>query len=268
LTAAGEEHIDPTPLALRVDPPAAGDWNMAVDEMLLEAAAETGTATLRFYRWTPATLSLGYFQNAADRASHAASADCPVVRRASGGGALVHDAEVTYSLSLPTGHPLAADPETLYRRVHGSLVRLLGDLGFAAQLNERTVVPLGREPFLCFERRATGDVLVGVHKICGSAQRRRRGAILQHGGVLLGRSTAAPGLPGLAELPRAAAEGAGATDVSSEFDARGFTLAWIERFRTDIHPCRPAAPYAGAELARIEHFRRTKYADDSWTNRR
>jgi lipoate-protein ligase A len=245
-------------LVYRIDPPAAGDWNMAVDEMLLEAAAERETATLRFYQWTPATLSLGYFQNAAERGSHAAGAACPVVRRASGGGALVHDAEVTYSLSLPSRHRLAADPETLYRRMHGSLVGLLAEFGVRAALNERALVPLGGEPFLCFERRAVGDVVVAGHKICGSAQRRRKGGILQHGGVLLARSVAAPELPGLREL----AGGPGVPDTEA------FIQAWLRRFQADIHDCRPAAAYSDAERRRIEAFRAGKYGEDSWTNRR
>jgi len=264
-------------LVYRIDPAAGGDWNMAVDEMLLEAAAERGVATLRFYRWTPATLSLGYFQNAADRAGHAASRACPLVRRSSGGGALVHDAEVTYSLSLPTGRDLpaselASDPETLYRCVHGSLVGLLGEMGITAQLNERVLVPFearvppgtgaaaaggsSGEPFLCFHRRAVGDVLVGEHKICGSAQRRRKGAILQHGGVLLARSAAAPELPGLTEL------------AGRNLDVEAFIGAWLAQFQKDIYPCRRAESYTAGERERIEFFRAGKYADDSWVNRR
>src|SRR5438046_652255 len=106
-------------LQLIVDPPSAGAWNMGIDEMLMERAAEQGIGTLRFYEWSPATLSLGYFQNAADRAAHVASREAVLVRRSSGGGAILHDRELTYSISLPTAHPLAADPETLYRLVHG-----------------------------------------------------------------------------------------------------------------------------------------------------
>src|SRR5688500_9559950 len=89
--------------ALRVitDPPASGAWNMAVDEALLESAATGSVATLRFYEWHEPTLSLGYFQPAADREQHAASRACPLVRRASGGGAIVHDRELTYSLAWP-----------------------------------------------------------------------------------------------------------------------------------------------------------------------
>ena len=68
--------LPPSPFRLLLDPPAAGAWNMAVDEALLEAAAAEGQCTLRFYRWQEPTLSLGYFQAYADRWQHAASSQC------------------------------------------------------------------------------------------------------------------------------------------------------------------------------------------------
>src|SRR5712691_9259535 len=80
---------------------AAGPWHMAADEVLLETAA-AGVASLRFYTWSPPTLSLGYFQPAASRLADPLLADLPWVRRASGGEALVHDRELTYALALPT----------------------------------------------------------------------------------------------------------------------------------------------------------------------
>ena len=84
---------------LILDPPADGLWNMALDEALLELAGESGIPTLRLYRWQPATLSLGYFQPYQDRESHPPSTTCPVVRRSSGGGAILHDRELTYSFT-------------------------------------------------------------------------------------------------------------------------------------------------------------------------
>jgi len=99
---AGRAH--PT-CRLIVDRPAPGAWNMAVDEALLDAAVEQGVAALRFYQWSEPTLSLGYFQRHADRDSHAASHDCTLVRRQSGGGAILHDRELTYSLTLRQGPP-------------------------------------------------------------------------------------------------------------------------------------------------------------------
>ena len=186
---------------LVVDDPRPGDWNMAVDEALLERAVETGGVSLRFYQWSEPTLSLGYFQPVADRARHAASSQCPLVRRSSGGGAILHDRELTYSLALPSGHRLARQAESLYLAAHAALIEGLATLGVAAGIN-RVASGLApeAEPFLCFERRAVGDVLVGDAKIAGSAQRRRRGAVLQHGSILLQTSPQAPELPGIEQL--------------------------------------------------------------------
>src|SRR5438445_617792 len=84
------------PCRLIHDLPGDGPWNMAVDEALLEDAARSGRPTLRFYGWAEPTLSLGYFQPYAQRASHPPSSRCAVVRRPTGGGAILHDAELTY----------------------------------------------------------------------------------------------------------------------------------------------------------------------------
>lgn len=249
---------DPTlnPLELIVDPPAAGAWNMGIDEMLMERAAEQDIATLRFYEWSPATLSLGYFQNAADRTGHVASRDTQLVRRSSGGGAILHDRELTYSISLPTKHPLAADAETLYRRIHGSLLTTLAGFGISAVLNKQALVQLGGEPFLCFERRAVGDVLLEGSKICGSAQRRRRGAVLQHGSILLARSSAAPELPGIAELAHAPLSSAALRE------------AWIDVWNRTLYPLRACDPYSPEQLTAVERHTADKYGSDAWTKRR
>jgi len=179
-----------------------GDWNMAVDAALMDSAEQTGRATLRFYRWDEPTLSLGYFQTHASRAGHAASHAAPMVRRSTGGGAIVHDAELTYSLTAPVAHPLASDAEAMYRLLHGALVDALTDWNVTAELCQGgSGGRAADEPFLCFQRRSVGDVIVASQKIAGSAQRRRRGVILQHGSVLLRRSSTAPELMGLTELP-------------------------------------------------------------------
>ena len=189
------------PCRLMVDGPAAGSWNMAVDEVLLQSAAEGRAATLRFYRWSEPTLSLGYFQNAADTLGHRASRGCPRVRRQTGGGAILHDNELTYSLAVPLAHPLAADATRLYLAVHEALGRTLSQLGIATTLCAAAQEPAAPCPsFLCFQRRSRGDVLLGASKVCGSAQRRRRGAILQHGSLLLAASPNAPELVGIGQL--------------------------------------------------------------------
>ena len=214
-----------TTCRLIIDPPQPGAWNMAVDEWLLRSAADNGVLTLRFYQWAEPTLSLGYFQQHVDRQLHAASLACPLVRRSSGGGALMHHHELTYSLAVPASHPLAQRAEELYYAVHETLVELLqhqaslaGGTATAAgkfKLCEATDSRGKGEPFLCFLRRSRGDVLFApadphllqtndrCAKLCGSAQRRHRGAVLQHGGILLARSPQAPELLGLNELLRA-----------------------------------------------------------------
>lgn len=180
-----------------IDGAQSGAWNMAVDEVLLERAAADKQPRLRLYAWKPATLSLGYFQRVTERQTHRPSSACPLVRRPSGGGAILHDREITYCLAMP-GERI--DGAAVYRRVHAAFTDMLGRLGIDAQLAGETRPEQAAEPFLCFERRAAGDVVVGGQKVIGSAQRRRRGALLQHGSILLQTSPAAPELPGLAEL--------------------------------------------------------------------
>jgi lipoate-protein ligase A len=186
-------------LEVIVEPEArSGADNMAIDESLLVSAIEKQTRTLRIYRWREPTVSLGYFQKEDDPVLTSRFAGLPRVRRLSGGGALLHDREITYSITLPDGHPLADAPTLLYDQVHAALVSLLNGLGAAARVRgEKRDQP---EPFLCFGRGDPRDIVLGEHKIVGSAQRRRRGAILQHGAVLLERSTHAAEFPGLFDL--------------------------------------------------------------------
>ena len=190
------------PLRMIHDPPDTGTWNMAVDEMMLARVAEWGEPVLRFYEWREPTLSLGYFQAISERDTHAPSKDCPVVRRSTGGGAILHDAELTYSIAVPLGERWSHSATKLYDSLHGSLIETLARLGICATLCGATLHPLEGEPFLCFKRRAQGDVLIQNHKIAGSAQRRRQGAMLQHGSVLLAKSNSAPELLGIQELKK------------------------------------------------------------------
>src|SRR5947199_97360 len=80
-----------------------GPTQMAADDALLEGTATSGRPALRFYAWDPPTLSLGYFQPAADRLADPRLAALPFVRRPTGGGAIVHHHELTYALALPPG---------------------------------------------------------------------------------------------------------------------------------------------------------------------
>lgn len=188
---------------LIIDEPQSGSRNMAVDQALLQSANDFGHITVRFYQWKPATLSLGYFQKSDDRRQHGASQKCPVLRRASGGGAIVHDQEWTYSVALPAKDRLSKRHDSLVEEMHGVLIELLAQFGIVADLHSvKTPVPsfVDENNFLCFQRRAINDLIVGEHKICGSAQRRVEGAILQHGSLIFRQSEFAPELPGFLDL--------------------------------------------------------------------
>ena len=250
-------HPSPTPCRLLIDPPGAGPWNMAVDEVLMEWSAATGGCCLRFYRWREPTLSLGYFQAYEDRNRHPPSLGCPVVRRTSGGGAIVHDRELTYSIVVPRGHRLAVRRLALYRAVHTSLIELLSELGVSAFLyggsGETTS---GRQPFLCFQRRAPGDVLVSHAKVAGSAQRRSPGAVLQHGSVLVARSPAAPELPGLNEL------------LKTPIREPQFVEAWLDRLGRQLGLRCESRPLSDPEWRQVSKLAQSKYAAEAWTRGR
>lgn len=239
-----------------------GPANMALDEAMLARAAEDGVATFRTYEWSVPTLSLGYFQSLAEAAADPRLRDAPVVRRPTGGGAIWHDRELTYAVALPRSHPLAGRAEALYEAVHEAIAAALRDAGAPAR--RRGAVEVGANvaenrrvrPFLCFTGRDVADIVIGTAKVVGGAQRRRSGAVLQHGSLLLRRSERLPELPGLGDL----------ADVTLD------PLRWDESLRErvldalDLRP-RPGAP-ATADRDRAAAIARRVYRDPAWTARR
>jgi lipoyl(octanoyl) transferase len=167
--------------------------------LLLEAAVNDGRCSLRWYRWEQPTVSLGYFQDASAIGGLAELADLPVVRRLSGGGAIVHDQELTYACALPAAHPFAQRPRDLYERIHQRIIDVLAEFGLIAQLRGNHDKNRDSE-FLCFGRGDAFDVVIGKENILGSAQRRRKGAILQHGSLVVRRSTHAPQFRGILDF--------------------------------------------------------------------
>lgn len=185
---------------LLVEPePLSGARNMAVDEALLESVAAGGVATLRLYRWSEATVSLGYFQRETPEIEPGGRFEgLPAVRRLSGGGAILHHRELTYSCCIPAQHPLAAEPTRLYDELHAGICAAFQEWGLAVA--PRGVTEGDEKPFLCFARGDRRDLVYDGFKVVGSAQRRRRGAILQHGSIHLRRSPFLPEIPGLLDL--------------------------------------------------------------------
>jgi lipoate-protein ligase A len=154
-----------------------GPANMAADEALLLSATR-GLASLRFYGWKTPTLTLGYFQPHARRLADPLLAGLPFVRRPTGGDALVHHHELTYCLALPASRPWQLGKG--WMRMHAIIAAALAEFGVAAVPH----VPEGDASFggvLCFRHFTTGDLIVKGHKILGSAQRKQRGAVMQHG---------------------------------------------------------------------------------------
>lgn len=175
----------PATWRLILDLPARGAWNMAVDEALLESAGRGEVPpTLRLYGWEPACLSLGYAQPLTDvDEGRLAAQGWDVVRRPTGGRAILHVDELTYSVTGPVHEPrLAGDILTSYQRLSGAILHALELLGLAVRAepqagaaNGTTVQPV------CFEVPSHYEITFGGKKLVGSAQARRKEGVLQHG---------------------------------------------------------------------------------------
>jgi lipoate-protein ligase A len=179
--------------------PLCGEENMRRDEELLRLAIDKGEMWLRFYEWSEPTISLGHFQKENEVELPKALVELPRVKRLSGGGAIMHHHELTYSIVIPANHSVANDPTSLYDIIHERWIEVFSGLG--VKLKKRGVKEVSKEAeFLCFLRGDTRDLLLGEHKIMGSAQRRRKGAILQHGSLLFKHSAFTPELQGISDL--------------------------------------------------------------------
>jgi len=173
------------------DRPLPGAMNMAIDESILQAVNENlSPATLRFYQWDEPTISLGYFQKYDDFViQDEVIRNMPVLRRQTGGGAILHDDELTYSLVLPLNSiNTLTNIESMYQLVHNACQAALKRFGIDTQYRGgRDRGNSQRGPFFCFARQHRLDLVVGEDKILGSAQRRISKAVLQHGSLILTR---------------------------------------------------------------------------------
>jgi lipoate-protein ligase A len=157
---------------------------MAADEALLESVAAGAPPALRLYRWVPPALSLGRFQPDDDVDRDAcARLGVDVVRRPTGGQGLVHGGDLTYAVAMPQPPGAAGGVDAVYAWLAGALITGLARIGVAAAI-ARHDGPAGP---VCFAGQQGADLRVGDRKVCGSAQVRRDGAVLQHGSILLTR---------------------------------------------------------------------------------
>ena len=256
-----------------------GAVNMATDEALALEAERSRRVLVRCYGWTQTTVSLGGFQPVADARVVPGLAALPVVRRPSGGGAIIHGSDLTYAIAVPKEHPWGRSAQSLYDAVHGAAVEELRAHGVAARLHAAADGPgdaIAPEPYLCFDRRSPGDVVVarvarppdtapelahGAAKVLGSAQRRLAGVILQHGSLLWRSNTRVDtscSHPGLAELVATGCLG----------DLADLARSWLCRVARllggRLTERRQFAAGREAEVARLS----ARFTDDRWTSRR
>jgi len=248
-------------LRLLLDKACAGHENMAIDEAILKAVGRAlAPPTLRFYRWLAPTISLGHFQKYSELAGLAEPfRELAVVRRVTGGGAILHDAELTYSLILPANHPLVINraPGDLYSLVHRRLITVLSSLSLPVELR-RGPKPTSQQrgPFFCFERANPSDVMANGRKIAGSAQRRTLKSLLQHGSLMLDNPLDQPGLATIADF-----------QLPNPPDADALARAWAQQLATDLQLELVVGELNETERELLDPLR-AKYSSDQWTKRR
>jgi lipoate-protein ligase A len=160
---------------------------MAVDAALLALA---GAPTLRFYGWRPHAVSIGWFQRCSEFAD--LPTGVPIVRRATGGGAIHHGDELTFALAVDADR-LPGDVAASYRAIHAAVRRALAAIGVSCEQVERGAPPSARPcERWCFAVPGRDDLVTERGKLCGSAQRRERTRVLHHGSLVLERPPLTP----------------------------------------------------------------------------
>ncbi|MEE8581186.1 MAG: lipoate--protein ligase family protein [Myxococcota bacterium] len=192
--------------------PASGVFNMAVDEVLLSIAAYERRGAVRFYTWEGAWLSLGYAQAFPETRRLACQrAGIGVVRRLTGGRAVLHGGDLTYAIAAPDDW-LPAGLQGSYGLLSGALKTALQRLGVAAERTPSEAGAPAEGEFDCFAEAAADELQIEGRKLAGSAQRRAGGAVLQHGSVRIS--------PDPAQLVRAAGLRVGASTSLEEEGCR------------------------------------------------
>lgn len=263
---------------------------MAVDEAIMRAVgAGEAPPTLRFFRWNPPTLSIGYFQKAEDEVllDEVRRRGIGFVRRPTGGRAVLHDAEVTYSIIVPESYPgLPSSVTESYRVLSEGLLH-----GFRALGIEAEMVSLGTEAekakyaaagsAACFDSPSWYELVAGGRKVAGSAQLRRDGAVLQHGSILLDldvealfsllrfrserlRERLAASFEDKAAAINELRAARGLPPVAAPEAEAAFAAGWAEALGAAMAP----GELSPAESAEAKRLAAEKYGADAWNLRR
>ena len=256
--------------------PGCGAWNMAVDEAILEAVGrKESLPTLRLFSWQPACLSLGYAQPIHDvDLERLKEQGWDLVRRPTGGRAVLHVDELTYSVSGPIDEPrLAGTVLESYNRIAAALVAALKRLGVPVQVHEQAVKGKGTVNPVCFETPSTYEITVRGRKLIGSAQVRRKESMLQHGSL--------PLVGDLARITQVLTyEDEHARDQSrtqllqhaiTVMDALGREVTWkeaaaafIDAFTETLHLYLKPGELSEQEIARAHDLKSSKYSHPDW----
>jgi lipoate-protein ligase A len=206
--------------------------NMALDELLLKV--EPDRPILRFYTWQPPSLSLGYFQRFSEMSNHPVigRTGAVITRRMTGGDAILHIHELTFSLVGAEGRPpFDGTVESSYHRVHLALAEGFKTLGISACLRDAagaspgpTEDPEGR----CFYRVTSYDLVAGGAKLVGSAQRRTQGRVLHHGSIPLAANPLTPGASDLSGLAGRTITCSEATEAVRRGFEKFFAIQFVE----------------------------------------
>lgn len=258
------------------DPARAGAENMAADHTLAHSVAQGGPssgkgsaappAVLRLYTWKRPTISFG--RNEPVLGVYSPDSDqlrnIDLVRRPTGGRAVLHDEELTYAVAVPS-RALGGARET-YRVLNHALLNAVRSLGTVADIhgdpNERAL-PLSAGP--CFQSPAEGEVIVNGRKLIGSAQARIGGALLQHGSIMISGDQTLLSTIGLStshHQPATLSEQIGEVDMERVVDAvvgsmkKCFGGGWAE------------GEYSADEKRMCTQLVESRYAADQWTWRR
>lgn len=267
---------------------ASGAWNMSIDEaILISAGRKEFLPTMRLYAWQPPCLSLGYAQPVKNvNLSSLTTYGWDLVRRPTGGRAILHIDELTYAVIAPNNEPrLTGGVLESYQHLSEAILLALMVLGIEAQSKAKPL-PAPTQPTgfgdkvdqnpVCFEMPSNYEITVNGKKLVGSAQARKNDGILQHGSLPLygDLSRISWALAFKDEQARANAATRlldRATTVESVLNQKvsweEASQAFIEGFKRELNIIFEQSDLSPTELALAEELRHTKYAAPTWTNR-
>jgi lipoyl(octanoyl) transferase len=264
---------------LLITPPAPGAWNMALDESILEHIGRGASLpTLRLYAWDPACLSLGHAQPYADvDTARLRERGWEVVRRLTGGRAILHTDEITYSVIAPNDEPrVAGTVLESYNRLAQALLLAVQQLELPVEMKEGRPNEKSIPNPVCFEVPSTYEITVGGKKLIGSAQARKKEGVLQHGSLplvgdltricqaLVFENESAREQASQRLLSRAATvESALGRAVSWETAAQSF----IQAFEAQLGLTLQRAELSASEAQRTDELVKEKYGHPSWMER-